>query len=196
MQDCSYSQSSKAFEEVQALSSPNLIKPILCNTLDIIAKDCLIILDVCFNEEDKKLMVNNFLENLREFLERIGGEHIENGTLSDCGVNQENEKERMIKFEIANIEVDTVDLSDNNLEVNTDDTDHQIINENINDTDANAFNDYIELRYFKSDVELLQQEDNVRLVYINDAKSTAVTLKCCLLSTAVLIVLHILSCHV
>ena len=154
------------------------------------------------------MMVNNFLENLREFLERIGGEHIENGTLSDCGVNQENEKERMIKFEIANIEVDTVDLSDNNLEVNTDDTDHQIINENINDTDTNAFNDYIELRYFKSDVELLQQEDNVRLnqteeeehaiylVYINDAKSTAVTLNCCHFSNAVLIVLHILSCHV
>ena len=147
-------------------------------------------------------MVNNFLENLREFLERIGGDNIENGTLSDCGVNQENEKERMIKFEIANIEVDTVELSDNNLEVNTDGTDHQIIDENINDT--NAFNDYIELRYFKADVELLQQEDNVGLnqteeeedamylVYLDDAKSTAVTLNCCHFNTAVLGVLHIL----
>ena len=147
-------------------------------------------------------MVNNFLENLREFLERIGGDNIENGTLSDCGVNQENEKERMIKFEIANIEVDTVELSDNNLEVNTDGTDHQIIDENINDT--NAFNDYIELRYFKADVELLQQEDNVGLnqteeeedamylVYLDDAKSTAVTLNCCHFNTAVLGVLHII----
>merc|ERR1719318_2176402 len=110
-----------------------------------------------------------------------------------------------MKLKFAYIEDDIADLSDNDLEVNTDDTDHQMIDENTNDTDPNVFNDYIELRYFPSDVELLQQEDNVGLnqieeeedasylVYLNDANSAAVTLNYCHFTFPVLVLFYIFS---
>ena len=190
-QDCSYSQCSEAYEVVQNLSSPALIEPVLCKTLQNISQDCLDILDTCFSEVDKKDMVENFINNLRGFLERIGGESIKNGTLYDCDC--EFEKDTIAKLVIASLEVNTVDIEEYHLlEVNTNDTD-----DSKPKLDANETNNYIELRYFATDEQMLptiqyqnmkihkknddmetneteHKENAIYLVYLNDGKSKVI----------------------
>ena len=71
-QSCSQTSSTNAYEKILDVENKEIVKKILCDSLNTIRNVCKVNLATCFSAEDIEIMNESNLKQMKTFLIRIG----------------------------------------------------------------------------------------------------------------------------
>ena len=84
MQSCSHSSSTEAYQKIRGDHEENVVKNILCDTLNIIETVCREDLEDCFSDDDNVMMALIHIKEMKKFLVRIARGKVEGEAFERC----------------------------------------------------------------------------------------------------------------
>ena len=84
MQSCSHSSSTEAYQKLRDIQEENVVKNILCDTLNVIDTVCREDLEECFSDDDIVMMTVSHMKEMKKFLVRIARGKVDGEALERC----------------------------------------------------------------------------------------------------------------
>ena len=88
MLSCSHSSSTEAYQKIRDVQQENVVKNILCDTLNIIDTECREDLDGCYSDDDIVMMTVSPMKEMKKFLVMIARGKVVGEALERCETPQ------------------------------------------------------------------------------------------------------------
>ena len=84
MQSCSHSFSTEAYQKIRDVQDKDVVKNVLCDTLNVIDTVCREDLEECFSDDDIVMMTLSHMKEMKKFLVRIARGKVDREALEHC----------------------------------------------------------------------------------------------------------------